>query len=78
MRTSPPSTRCAPSTLGRRGSRLAQLLQAKNKAEGWTVGIHVDAASGGFVAPFIKPDLIWDFRLPSVRRVGCHAVTSND
>jgi len=28
--------------------------------------IHVDAASGGFVAPFVKPDLIWDFRLPKV------------
>lgn len=24
--------------------------------------IHVDAASGGFVAPFVNPDLIWDFR----------------
>ncbi|KAF2218586.1 glutamate decarboxylase [Elsinoe ampelina] len=30
------------------------------------VPIHVDAASGGFVAPFIKPDLVWDFRLPKV------------
>jgi len=28
--------------------------------------IHVDAASGGFVAPFVKPDLEWDFRLPRV------------
>ena len=28
--------------------------------------IHVDAASGGFVAPFVKPDLVWDFRLPKV------------
>lgn len=30
------------------------------------VGIHVDAASGGFVAPFVNPDLVWDFRLPKV------------
>ncbi|KAF2084037.1 glutamate decarboxylase [Saccharata proteae CBS 121410] len=30
------------------------------------VPIHVDAASGGFVAPFVKPDLVWDFRLPKV------------
>ncbi|KAF2092732.1 glutamate decarboxylase [Rhizodiscina lignyota] len=29
-------------------------------------GIHVDAASGGFVAPFTKPDIVWDFRLPKV------------
>lgn len=28
--------------------------------------IHVDAASGGFVAPFVNPDLEWDFRLPKV------------
>jgi glutamate decarboxylase len=28
--------------------------------------IHVDAASGGFVAPFVVPDLVWDFRLPKV------------
>lgn len=28
--------------------------------------IHVDAASGGFVAPFVKPELVWDFRLPKV------------
>ena len=28
--------------------------------------IHVDAASGGFVAPFVNPSLAWDFRLPRV------------
>ena len=28
--------------------------------------IHVDAASGGFVAPFVVPDLEWDFRLDKV------------
>jgi len=26
----------------------------------------VDAASGGFVAPFVCPELVWDFRLPKV------------
>lgn len=30
------------------------------------VPVHVDAASGGFVAPFTQPDLEWDFRLPRV------------
>ncbi|KAI9668587.1 MAG: hypothetical protein M1831_001026 [Alyxoria varia] len=30
------------------------------------VYIHVDAASGGFVAPFVNPSLAWDFRLPRV------------
>jgi glutamate decarboxylase len=29
-------------------------------------GIHVDAASGGYVAPFVNPGLVWDFRLPKV------------
>jgi glutamate decarboxylase len=34
--------------------------------KGLDVPIHVDAASGGFVAPFVLPDLEWDFRLPQV------------
>lgn len=33
------------------------------------VPIHVDAASGGFVAPFIDPDLPWDFRVNRVRSI---------
>ncbi|ETS86315.1 hypothetical protein PFICI_00143 [Pestalotiopsis fici W106-1] len=33
------------------------------------VPIHVDAASGGFVAPFIEPDLLWDFRLEKVASI---------
>ncbi|KAH8697969.1 glutamic acid decarboxylase [Talaromyces proteolyticus] len=28
--------------------------------------IHVDAASGGFIALFVNPNFIWDFRLPKV------------
>ena len=31
--------------------------------------MHVDAASGGFVAPFLHPDLKWDFRLPLVKSI---------
>ena len=34
--------------------------------QGYDVKIHVDAASGGFVAPFVEPDLKWDFRLKNV------------
>lgn len=34
--------------------------------KGLETPIHVDAASGGFVAPFIVPDLEWDFRLERV------------
>jgi glutamate decarboxylase len=33
------------------------------------VPIHVDAASGGFVAPFLQPDTEWDFRLPRVASI---------
>ena len=38
-----------------------------NKKTGWDLGIHVDGASGAFVAPFIDQDLEWDFRLKNVR-----------
>ncbi|MCV7194472.1 glutamate decarboxylase [Mycolicibacterium brumae] len=33
------------------------------------VPVHVDAASGGFVVPFLNPDLVWDFRLPRVASI---------
>ena len=33
------------------------------------VPVHVDAASGGFVAPFLEPELEWDFRLPRVKSI---------
>jgi glutamate decarboxylase len=33
------------------------------------VPVHVDAASGGFVAPFVDPDVVWDFRLPRVQSI---------
>ena len=35
----------------------------------WDVPIHVDAASGGFVAPFLTPELLWDFRLDRVHSI---------
>jgi len=40
-----------------------------NKDTGWEVPVHVDAASGGFIAPFIQPDLMWDFRLKWVKSI---------
>src|SRR5277367_3122036 len=33
------------------------------------VPIHVDGASGGFVAPFLQPGLKWDFRVPRVASI---------
>uniref|UniRef100_A0A0E0KR66 Glutamate decarboxylase n=1 Tax=Oryza punctata TaxID=4537 RepID=A0A0E0KR66_ORYPU len=49
--------------------RLNDLLAAKNKRTGWDTPIHVDAASGGFIAPFLYPELEWDFRLPLVKSI---------
>ncbi|KAJ3292185.1 hypothetical protein HDU79_001693 [Rhizoclosmatium sp. JEL0117] len=40
-----------------------------NATNGWAIPIHVDAASGGFIAPFTDPDLLWDFRLPNVKSI---------
>ncbi|CAO3607917.1 unnamed protein product [Cunninghamella blakesleeana] len=42
------------------------LLEQKCKETGYDIYIHVDAASGGFVAPFVRPELEWDFRLSRV------------
>jgi glutamate decarboxylase len=38
-------------------------------AGGPDVSIHVDAASGGFVAPFLQPGLVWDFQVPRVTSI---------
>ncbi|KAF5445585.1 hypothetical protein F2P56_034628 [Juglans regia] len=48
---------------------LHELLTKKNEETGWDTPIHVDAASGGFIAPFLYPDLEWDFRLPLVKSI---------
>ena len=44
-------------------------LVKQNEETGWEIPMHVDAASGGFVAPFLHPDLRWDFRLPLVKSI---------
>ena len=36
---------------------------------GIDVPVHVDGASGAFVAPFVDEDLVWDFRLPRVASI---------
>ncbi|MFO0119387.1 MAG: glutamate decarboxylase, partial [Cyanobium sp.] len=45
---------------------LSSQLDALQDRTGLDIPIHVDAASGGFVAPFNSPDLVWDFRLSRV------------
>ena len=44
-------------------------LVEHNAKTGHDIPMHVDAASGGFVAPFLHPDLKWDFRLPLVKSI---------
>jgi glutamate decarboxylase len=41
-------------------------LQART---GLDVPLHVDGASGGLLAPFVRPDIVWDFRLPRVKSI---------
>ncbi len=48
---------------------INDLLVDIKKTKGWDIPIHVDGASGGFVTPFISPDLQWDFRLEQVRSI---------
>jgi glutamate decarboxylase len=48
---------------------IAAALDQLEDEKGVDVPIHVDAASGGFVAPFIQPELEWDFRIPRVQSI---------
>ena len=44
-------------------------LDTLQGAQGIDVPIHVDGASGGFVAPFLHPHVPWDFRVPRVQSI---------
>ncbi len=48
---------------------LARALDDLQVRTGLDVPLHVDGASGGFVAPFLQPDLRWDFRLDRVHSI---------
>ncbi len=48
---------------------IADALDTLESERGIHVPMHVDAASGGFVAPFLDPDLEWDFRVPRVQSI---------
>ena len=48
---------------------ISDALTVLNQKNGWDVPVHVDGASGAFVAPFLYPDLAWDFRVPLVRSI---------
>ena len=48
---------------------LAAALDKLQAHKGLDVDIHVDGASGAFLAPFCAPDIVWDFRLPRVKSI---------
>ena len=48
---------------------ISAALDAFQEKTGLDIPLHVDAASGGFVAPFCAPELDWDFRLPRVKSI---------
>ena len=48
---------------------VAVALDDLEEERGIDIPIHVDAASGGFIAPFIHPSVVWDFRLPRVKSI---------
>ena len=48
---------------------ICAALDAFEAETGLDIPVHVDGASGAFVAPFVDPDLVWDFRLPRVASI---------
>ena len=46
--------------MSRRSTRRSMLTTRRPAIE---IPIHVDAASGGFILPFLNPEVKWDFRL---------------
>lgn len=44
-------------------------LERLESEKGWSIPLHIDGASGGFLLPFLDPDLEWDFRLSHVRSI---------
>ena len=48
---------------------VCQALDELQQKTGLDIPVHVDGASGGFLAPFCDPDLVWDFRLERVKSI---------
>jgi glutamate decarboxylase len=54
-------------------AEIAAALDRIQASTGWNVPIHVDGASGGMIAPFLQPELEWDFRLERVASISTSA-----
>ena len=50
-------------------AEICRLLDDLQERTGLDIPVHVDGASGAFVAPFLDQDLEWDFRLPRVASI---------
>ncbi len=50
-------------------AEVCAALDDLQERTGWDIPVHVDGASGAMVAPFLDPDLAWDFRLPRVASI---------
>jgi glutamate decarboxylase len=48
---------------------LSQALDKLAEDSGLDIDMHVDGASGAFLAPFCAPDVVWDFRIPRVKSI---------
>jgi glutamate decarboxylase len=48
---------------------VSEALDKFQEETGIDIPIHVDGASGGFLAPFCAPDIVWDFRLSRVKSI---------
>ena len=48
---------------------MAKALDTLQADTGLDIDIHVDGASGGFLAPFCAPEVVFDFRLPRVKSI---------
>ena len=48
---------------------VADALDKLQKDTGLDIPMHIDGASGGFLAPFTDPDLLWDFRIKRVKSI---------
>jgi glutamate decarboxylase len=54
-------------------AQIAQALDRIQAATGLDIPIHVDGASGGMIAPFLQPELEWDFRVERVASISTSA-----
>ena len=50
-------------------AEIAAALDDLQRDRGWDIPMHVDGASGAMIAPFLDPDLVWDFRLDRVASI---------